>query len=496
MFHFLELLLAITIFCLIICYFYFSPFSILINKFTKDTFHSVYRIFVEVFSSEQKYLLIIPISSSIYFAIHLPISYDEAFTYLNFTSKGIPTSMTYYPIPGNHILHSIFTNITYHLSFLNPLIRLRLSSICANFFICIISYSFLKKYFNKNTAIFVVSIASMMFYSVYYSYMSRGYVLETLFFIIAFYSSYNIIKENNQTRQWIYFGISSILGFYAMTSFLYPFILLNIFILIFNRKNILKQTIVNITVAVIVILLYIPIIKFNGIEAIVLHKTVAPIPRGEVLQRLPSFLLNSITDITGYSWIYTIPLIAFSFIFILIKKNKENFVLFLLFMVGPVLLLILHSVIPFSRTFNYYAYVLIFVIALPWSDLLQRIKIKYLFIFLLLVQALLFYNFFPRVYRFEEFFLTSDNVIKEIAGNKKYLISVPLFDNLLEYELKTKGYKKNIAAYNNLKINADTVKKYDVIVIGKTKIFDAENNDFTVNMKPKYQTRFLNVYCK
>ena len=393
MFHFLELILGITIFCLLICYFYFKPFSAFIKKFTKDTFHSIYKIFVEVFNSEQKYFLIIPIASSIYFAIQLPVSYDEAFTYLNFTSQGIPTSMTYYPIPGNHILHSIFTNITRYLFFLNPLIRLRISSIFANFFICIFSYSFLKRYFNKNTAIIVVSIASMMFYSVYYSYMSRGYVLETLFFITAFYASYNIIKGNNQVRQWIYFGISSILGFYAMTSFLYPFILLNIFILIFNRENILKQTIVNVVVAVVVIILYIPIIKFNGIEAIVLHKTVAPIPRGEVLKRLPSFLLDSITDITGYSWVYTIPLMALSFILILIKKNKEYIIIFLLFIVGPVILLILHSVIPFSRTFNYYGYILIFVIAIPWSDLLQKINIRYLFIFLLLIQSILFCNF-------------------------------------------------------------------------------------------------------
>ena len=475
-------------------YFYSKSFSVLINTFIKVTYHSFSRMIIEVFNSS--YILIIPIASSIYYAIHLPISYDEAITYLNFSSKGIPTSMTYYPIPGNHILHSIITNITIYISFLNPLLCLRISPICANILTWIFAYSFLKKYFNKTTAEIVVSIASMLFFSVYYSYMSRGYGLVNLFFVTALYSSYNIIKENNQTRHWVYFGISSILGFYTMTSFLYPFVMLNVFILLFNRKCFAKQTYVTIIVSISVLLLYIPVIKYNGISALIMNKTVEPIPRNEVLQRLPTFLLDSISDITGFSWIYTISCLALSLIMLLIKKNKENILIYLLFIISPIVLLILHSVIPFSRTFNYYGFLIVFLIVLPWSDLLQRIKIRYLIVFLFSIQALLFCNFYPRVYLFEEFFLTSDYVIKEIAGNKRYLISVPLFDTLLEYELKTKGYKKHIAAYNQLKINADTVRNYDIIVIGKTNIFDARNNDFTVKMTPKYRTKFLNVYYK
>jgi len=47
------------------------------------------------------------------FALTLPLSYDESFTFNEFTSKDILTSISNYPVPNNHVFHSILTNITW-----------------------------------------------------------------------------------------------------------------------------------------------------------------------------------------------------------------------------------------------------------------------------------------------------------------------------------------------------------------------------------------------
>ena len=60
------------------------------------------------FLKSNKYLLvlIIPIFASVFYALKMPVSYDEAWTFLNFTNKGFFTSITSYDDPNNHVLFS------------------------------------------------------------------------------------------------------------------------------------------------------------------------------------------------------------------------------------------------------------------------------------------------------------------------------------------------------------------------------------------------------
>jgi Dolichyl-phosphate-mannose-protein mannosyltransferase len=487
-FRYLQTLLIFIFILIGFSLYYFKHILNFINLCLRELYFSINQAIQRVLKSEIKYLLIIPILSSIYFAFYLPVSYDEAYTYLNFTSKSILSSISYYPAPNNHILHSFITNFTKYCPFLSPLMCLRIPSIFANIFTWILTYSFITKYFNKNTALIVVSIASMLFMSVYYSYMSRGYALLSLFFMIAFVSSFNIVKENNQTKHWVWFLVSSILGFYTMPSFLYPFITLNVFIFIFNYKNILKQTVINIVISVIVFFLYLPIIIINGLEALTNNKFVTPIPRTEALQKLPAFFLNSIAEITGLSWTYIISLLLLSFILLLIKRKKEDILIYLLFIISPFILLTIHSVIPFSRTFIYYGFILVFLIALPLSDFFQKIKYQYLLISLLLIQSTLLYNFYSNIFTYENYNITSNSIIKEIEGNKKYLCNSGLFDALLLFELETKGYNNaKMKYYGSIEMSADSMPNYDFIIIDKP-------IDKSIKKNAKYKTAYHNVY--
>ena len=44
----------------------------------------------------------------LFYLTSLPISYDEGWTYINFTEKGALSSISYYPAPNNHIFYFTF----------------------------------------------------------------------------------------------------------------------------------------------------------------------------------------------------------------------------------------------------------------------------------------------------------------------------------------------------------------------------------------------------
>jgi len=78
-------------------------------------------------------ILLIAIIYRLYYAISFPVSYDEAWTYINFTEKGLLSSISFYPSPNNHVLHSVLTNLSYYLPFTQT-VNLRLPSIIISVF--------------------------------------------------------------------------------------------------------------------------------------------------------------------------------------------------------------------------------------------------------------------------------------------------------------------------------------------------------------------------
>ncbi|MFT3796805.1 hypothetical protein [Flavobacterium sp.] len=100
--------------------------------------------------TEKKYLallLAIPLAASVYYALQMPVSYDEAWTFLNFTRKGFVASASHYPAPNNHVLHSLVTNLTYHLPGLSNLFKMRISVLCVNLVSMVLLYRFVRQTF-------------------------------------------------------------------------------------------------------------------------------------------------------------------------------------------------------------------------------------------------------------------------------------------------------------------------------------------------------------
>lgn len=179
--------------------------------------------------------LLINLVFRIFYAIETPIFYDEAWTYLNFTNKGILYSATIYPAPNNHVLHSILTNLSYHLPFSETL-NLRLPSIFLGTLSVFFLFVVFGKLFNKKAALILIIIYTSLTPVLMYNFMARGYSFILFFFILGFYAASQIIQKYKQTdliKYYVLLSISGILGVFTMPSFLYPFFSLNSFLLFF-----------------------------------------------------------------------------------------------------------------------------------------------------------------------------------------------------------------------------------------------------------------------
>ena len=433
----------------------------------------------------------IPFLTSIAYALLLPVSIDEAATFLLFTNTSIIESVSTYPAPNNHILHSVITNFTKYLPFLSDLFQLRISSIVVNLATLLVLYKFIEKHFDKKMALAVVAFTSMLFMTIYYSYMSRGYALVNLFFIINLLCVFNLIKGENTIKNWSVFCISSVLGFYTMPSFLYPFLTLNFFLFLFQNKSIWKQVVANAIILLIVVILYVPIVYHEGLDALINNPFVKPIGFLTTIKSLPKFLLLTIQEITGISWF-----LIFGLLLIVVYKirgvgDKITKRFAIVFIAAPIVLLGIHCVIPYPRVFCYYSFVMVILICVAFSNQINKLNYKILLPFLLLMQGALLLNFERKIYDYENkdaaINMTCDTIIKKIIGNKKYLFDESLLYYNLKFELITKGYKEYEIKEVTVNLDADTVSNFDYIIIKK------ERNK-TKFKKPFYVTKYYSIY--
>lgn len=339
-----------------------------LTKFSLDVRYWAQSVLVTAYGWPKSHLIaasvviLLGFAVKVFYLITMPISYDEAMTYLFFTKKGIWTSMTKYPAPNNHILHSILTNITYYFPF-SQTVNLRLPNLLVNTLSGVILFYTFSKLLNSKIALFLLAGYSFLFPVLYYGYCSRGYSLVFLAFIICFYAAVQLIQTESYNitfkKYLILLSGGAIVGFYTMPSFLYPYITsVSFLFLVFALKRewnkILALTVSGACVAFVVLLLYLPVLRFSGLDAVVNNRFVRPIPRTAVLKSIPdhfSFSFSFLFDQTLLNGLLAISLIA---IYLGYHKFRRPTVLFTVycFAFAPILLLI-HSVVPFARTWVY-----------------------------------------------------------------------------------------------------------------------------------------------
>ena len=280
-----------------------------------------------------------------YYALTMPISYDEAWTYLNFSEKGLLTSLSYYPAPNNHILYSIFTNISFWLPF-DATTNLRSPSVLIGIVTCLIFAAIVFRHFGSKASLTSSAVFTFLPVSTYYGYMARGYGLTLLAFVIGLYATLKIMSDSKNRLNWFAWIVSSVIGFYSIPIYVHPFISLILLLIIAslwqaNFKRILKLFLSGSIVTAIVTILYLPVFFINGTRIIATNKYTASSSAGKVSDYL--FYFQPTFDyLTGirYGWLISSAAVLLA----LFSQTTRKLGLIILYLIViPGVLLIINS---------------------------------------------------------------------------------------------------------------------------------------------------------
>lgn len=445
----------------------------------------IISLYEDIRYTNLKYILVIPLVVSGYYVWKFPVIYDEALTYLAFVKDNPYQFLFYYPEPNNHIFYSLLVNIVNFVPGLDILYGMRLISVSAMMLSWLIVYRLIKSSNSDKIALLVTGISSCLYFMLFFSSLGRGYSFSVLFFIICLYAAVYIVKGYDNIKYWSIFTISAILGFYTMPSFLYSFISINLFILLFNPKAIKSQIYSGITIILITLILYIPVFIVSGLDSVIANHYVAPLDRMTVLKRMTAFVMWTFSDIFGVSAYIALFATAAIIAYSLIRKDYKVFVLWIIFCGIPFLLLIIHSVIPYSRTFLYLGFVVVALSAITFRNEINKyLQAKILLPTVILIQIASSINYAVKVTDYQMLYGECGKFTETVLENEKsyYVYSVDgrLLSNNIRFEIARHGYNSKLTILEALQpINADSVKGYDYVIIDKSL-------DTTTNKQIKY----------
>ena len=426
-----------------------------------------------VWKSDVKYLLLISLPLYTYLAITAPLTHDEALTHSLFLTCPVSDTMMYYTFPNNHILFSLIAHVFIMLPG-DLLFNMRLPVVLTAMLTLTVTYRFARKFYGEVVALTIVAVLSMSGMFLFYGFLARGYGLVVFFFAICLYTAFNIINENNRARDWIIFSMSGALGMYAVPSFMYAFAAVNIYILFHNTKYVKKQVAYGILMLTATFFLYLPVLLGSGLRSLVRNPYVRPISSDRVFSQLFDFFVETQESLFASPVYITITLILLSILFCIVKKDNKTLALWLIFCCTPILFVVLHSVIPFSRTFVYNTYAFVFLFVVTFRSLIRQISSRILLFTLITIQALLFLNFRVKEESYLKPLAVFETFTKNILakGNSFYVVGANnsvsglyyAFPNL-QFETARSGRDYRIVYELGNGASADTISGYDYILI-------------------------------
>jgi len=447
-------LIAIWFFFLIRAVFYKKPLpgkwperwiDDAISIITKN--YSFFRSLPRVVKVALTGILVMETLSLAYFSATLPHDYDEAFSYLFFSGMGMLSSWFFYPLPNNHVLYNILSSVALHLPL--PVVpATRVVSLVAAIIATWYFFKLMTKYVSKVSATMATALLVFSYPFLLYATQARGYMLLLLCALLCFYSCVNIIGDKSRRKYYTLFIVSSIAGFFTIPSFLYCFlpVSLILFLNAIRLKNYreIKSTVnANLAIVIGTLALYTPIIWRNGFHALISNNGVVARGADYIKDNIGNHLQETWDLLTGYLGINMyvwalLVIILFTSFFKRDNYNKSSSIIGGLMLASPPIIIWLHGVIPFGRTWFYLLLPMYMAIGLivslvadneKWTEKMQVLKPKlWLPVLLLLLTA-------TQLWRFEK-------LHKRIYGIDYICES---YNQLLKgryYDIKSIGYRE------------------------------------------------------
>ena len=175
------------------------------------------------------------------FFLDRPIFHDEAKTFYAFISKSWIETITNYYVPNNHVFHSILSRFSF-LTFGNNEWAIRLPVFFTGCFTVIFCYLSTRSLFNKNIALILTAFTANGIPLVNYSVNARGFILNTLFFLLLLLITKELNKRYNVILYFFSIIIASI-GLWTIPAMIMPiFFIFYWFLLSGNLKSLVDRS--------------------------------------------------------------------------------------------------------------------------------------------------------------------------------------------------------------------------------------------------------------
>lgn len=380
----------------------------------------------------------------IYQAITLPVMVDEALTWLLFATKGPLACATFYPAPNNHILHSLITSVSAWLP-IDTLFALRLPVIFVAGTAQALLHLLLRRLCGP-----VAGLVAMVFMLgsppfLYYGVFSRGYMLVLLAFIVAF-SAVVLLMRSGDRRALGLLSISSVVGTFAVPSFLYPAILLFGYVFCCATRLALPKASViraGLVTASATLVLYLPALVLNGVGAFTDNIWVRSTGLQAVMQGWWKHFASTFSWLLGFPFaLQAVAVLALAGL-LMTRGQDRPVALFASFLLMASLAIpLVHGVIPFERTWIHLLLPITILLGLVVRVLTARVK-RPMFI---LPLAMAFYGW--GVHRFnaalplQEYTAYHAHDLFEVLhqeARKDILCRMPTVGVLLVFEMERRG---------------------------------------------------------
>jgi hypothetical protein len=289
-----------------------------------------------------------------------PLIYDESYTFNIFASRPLLRIISDYSLPNNHIFHSLLVHFSYRIFGSQPW-AVRFPAFLAGILLVPAGYLTARTFFDRHAAILSAGLIGFTPILINYSTNARGYSLLNLVSVLLLTLAAYVRKQDNRAA-WALMIILSVVGFYVVPTMLFPFGAIGLWLMLgwllgltkppFEKFFLWRLIVLGVITALLVIMLYAPVILVSGSEALLKNPFVAPIAPEDYWEILQQRLVQTWDVFNKGVHPFIIGLLMFSFVggIILAHQKKSKIPTYPLVLVGfSVVLIILRRSAPFDR---------------------------------------------------------------------------------------------------------------------------------------------------
>ncbi|GEM_PF-442131 len=274
-------------------------------------------------------ILLTAVAARLHFLLFKPMTADEAVTFYAYALKPLFIGLTNYSSPNNHIFHTFLVHISHMLFGSHPW-AVRMPAFVAGVLVVPASYVVIRIFYNKHAALLTAAFTASSMVLIEYSTLARGYTLICLIFLfILALAAY--LKHGGDPAVWLFFAVSSAIGFYTIPIMLYPFGIVVTWLFLsavfetagVSRRRLLRDLSVYVSVTgVLTLILYAPVFAVSGIKSIVANPWVISKPWSYFITEFP-LSLQSLWNEWNTDVPYVISLLMASAFFVALVFHKR-----------------------------------------------------------------------------------------------------------------------------------------------------------------------------